>query len=679
MESLFADGGPLFTPVKRPKVRAKHMPVVKPKSIETFNPETFETFGITTDNPDEVLQHFKPAKLFGNKYVFFDTETKPLYSSSQDVPKNRVRRFVGSGKNAVPQDIPFVISIGNGVDNYTVRGDEETLRRLAPIFEDPTTEKVAHNIKFDMHMLENIGITLRGNLNDTLVLAKLVNENRKTFVLKAIAAEHGGIIKYEDAVDYYKRSHRIKRYDELPEILLGSYANADIFNCYLVFSKEYPKLEDEKLLNVYCNECECIRPLYMMERIGMQLDAGYEQTLKQELQAKADQMESEIYEAVGHKFNLNSTAQLYQALLETGCDDAWIPKTDKGNPSLDKKSMDKLANHYGIELVNKVLAYRQATKLLVTYAYGIYEQRDSSDRIHANINQCEATTGRMSITKPAMQTIPRDDKHIKRAVIPDQNCYLVYIDYSQVEYRVYAHYMKSEHLIDLINKDYDVHAATAALLAHEDVDSFVARLHAEDKTAKAQRQRAKTINFALLYGVGAPHLGELLGIPLNEARAVKTEYFSAIPEASIFVNKVQQVIAQRGYVRNFYGRRRRLKADECYKGPNALIQGCAADIMKEHLALLYQFIQKHQLKTKLINIVHDEVQMMVPEDELPYVPYFKACLEDVVNFRTKIKADIEMSNVSWANKEEVEMPEVNLTHLEVMQLERGFTPLSLSV
>lgn len=674
MESLFADGGPMFTPEKRPTVKPKHMPVVKPRNVEAFDASNFETFGITTDDPDEVLRRFEPAELFGRKFVFFDTETRPLYTSSQDVPEGRVRRFVGSGKNAVPQDIPFVVSIGNGKENYTVRGNEETLRRLTPIFGDESTEKVAHNIKFDMHMLENIGIKIAGRLHDTLVLAKLVNENRKTFVLKAIAAEHGGIIKYEDTVDYYKKSHRVKRYDELPEILLGSYANADIYNCYLVFNSEYPKLLEENLVDVYDTECACIWPLYMMERVGMQLDAGYEQTLKQELQAKADQMESEIYAAVGRKFNLNSTAQLYQALLDTGCDDAWIPKTDKGNPSLDKKAMDKLANHYGIELVNKVLAYRQANKLLVTYAYGIYDQRDANNRIHANINQCEATTGRMSITKPAMQTIPRDDKHIKRAIIPDPGHYLVYIDYSQVEYRVYAHYMKSEHLIELINKGYDVHAATAALLAHEDVDSFVDKLHAEDKTAKAQRQRAKTINFALLYGVGAPHLGELLGIPIAEARTVKSEYFAAIPEANAFVNKVQQVIVQRGYVRNFYGRRRRLKADECYKGPNALIQGCAADIMKKHLAELYQFITKQHLKTKLINIVHDEVQMMVPEDELCYVPYYKACLEDIVSFRTNIKADVEMSNVSWANKEEVELYELNMTDEEVLSLDPGFKP-----
>lgn len=652
MTSLFADGGPAFTQKKKPVVKPKHMPVVKPRDTQPFNTKDFEEFGVTTDDPGIVLRDFKPYEMDGRKFVFFDTETKPLYSSSQDVPEGRVRRFVGTGKNAVPQDIPFVISVGNGEENWTLRGDPETLHELWPIFEDESIEKVAHNIKFDMHMLANICITVKGRLHDTLVLAKLINENRKTFVLKALAAEHDGIVKYEDMVDYYKRAHRVKRYDELPDILLGSYANADIYNCSRVFICEYPMLAEENLLRVYDTECDCIWPLYMMEREGMQLDPDYEQPLKQELQNKADQMEQEIYAAVGHKFNLNSTAQLYDALLTIGVDDSWIPKTDKGNPSLDKKAMDKLANFYHIDLVSKILAYRQANKLLVTYAYGIYEQRDAVDRIHANINQCEATTGRMSITKPAMQTIPRDDKHIKRAIVPGPHHWLVYLDYSQVEYRIYAHYMKSEHLIELINKGYDVHAATAALLNHEHVDSFMERLHAEDPTAKKQRQRAKTINFALLYGVGAGHLSELLSCDINEARNIKQEYFSAIPEANAFINQVQQVVIQRGYIRNYYGRRRRLKPDECYKAPNSLIQGCAADVMKAQLCKLYHYIVDNGLKTTLINIVHDEVQLCVPDDELIHVPDFKACLENKMDFRTNIEADIELSNETWAKKAE---------------------------
>lgn len=653
METLFLDGGPAVP--KKPRVKAKSLPTVKPRTVETFDAKNFETFGVTTDDPDLVLQQFKPFQWLGRKFLFFDTETFPYYKSSQDVPPERVRRWVGSGKSAVPQDLPFVISVGNGEENWTLRGNPETLRRLRPLFEDETIEKVAHNIKFDMHMLENIGIVVNGRLHDTLVLAKIVNENRKTFALKNVAEEHGGITKYEDTVDHYKRSHRVKRYDKLPEILLGSYANADIYNCYLVFVNEYPALEPENLVDVYDTECAIIRPLYQMERVGMQLDPDYEQPLKQELQSIADQMENEIYEAVGHRFNLNSTKQLYEALLAVGVDDSWIPKTDKGNPSLDKKSMDRLAGFYHVDLVSKVLEYRKATKLLVTYAYGIYEQRDSADRIHANINQCEATTGRMSITKPAMQTIPRDDKHIKRAVVPGPGNYLVYIDYSQVEYRIYAHYMKSEHLIDLINKDYDVHAATAALLNREPVDAFVERLHNGDSDAKAQRQRAKTINFALLYGVGVNHLCELLNTSYEEAARVKAEYFAAIPEANAFINKVQQLITQRGWIRNFYGRRRRLSGSECYKGPNALIQGCAADVVKHRLVILYDYIQEHNLKTKLINIVHDEVQLQVPEDELGHVPYFLDCLQDMEHFRTFIKADVEMSNESWAKKREVDV------------------------
>ena len=163
---------------KQPTVKAKHLPVVKPKTIETFNAKDFEPFGIITDDPDVVLQQFKPLIWQDRKFMFFDTETMPYYESSQDVPPGRVRRWVGTGKNAVPQDLPFVISVGNGEQNWTLRGNPETLRRLRPLFEWHDVEKVAHNIKFDMHMLENIGIVVNGRLHDTLVLAKIVNENR---------------------------------------------------------------------------------------------------------------------------------------------------------------------------------------------------------------------------------------------------------------------------------------------------------------------------------------------------------------------------------------------------------------------------------------------------------------------------------------------------------------------
>ena len=193
------------------------------------------------------------------------------------------------------------------------------------------------------------------------------------------------------------------------------------------------------------------------------------------------------------------------------------------------------------------------------------------------------------------------------------------------------------------------------MLNREPVDDFVERLHSGDTEAKAQRQRAKTINFALLYGVGVNHLCELLNTSYEEAARVKAEYFAAIPEANTFINKVQQLITQRGWIRNFYGRRRRLSGSECYKGPNALIQGCAADVVKHRLVVLYDYIQEHNLKTKLINIVHDEVQLQVPEDELGHVPYFLDCLQDMEHFRTFIKADVEMSNESWAKKREVDV------------------------
>ena len=187
-----------------------------------------------------------------------------------------------------------------------------------------------------------------------------------------------------------------------------------------------------------------------------------------------------------------------------------IKKTDKGNPKLDKDALANLAEVHDVSIVKKILEYRKYEKLLSTYANGIYDQRDAENRVHGSINQTEATTGRMSITKPALQTLPKKDKRIRRIFLPDDNHELWFMDLDQVEYRLFAHYAKIPGLIESIKNGYDVHAATAALLFNKDVNELIEKVHKGDDEASSLRSRAKTINFALIYGVGQDHLAEML-------------------------------------------------------------------------------------------------------------------------------------------------------------------------
>ena len=645
-------------------IQAKKRPVIQKGNGYVYNPSTFakehkvKNFYVV-DDPAELLERVKPFEFRGRRFITFDTETHPHFTSSHKVPKTVVRRWVGTGKRAVPQDFPFCISICDGTNSYTifdnVRSGFEKFKQLAPLFEDPTIEKIAHNTKFDMHMFANAGLKIVGRMHDTVVLAKLVNENRTSYQLRDLAAhKEGGIVKFEYMVDAYKQMNKVSDYREIPRELLSEYANADVWNCYKVFISEYEKLEQDDLVSLYDNECELMMALYAMERYGMRTDSEYEVPLKEELQKLTDDAERAIYDEAGGMFNINSGKQLYDVLMRLGVSPNLIQKTEKGNPKLDKAALATLADVHEVSIVKKILEYRKYEKLLSTYAEGIYEQRDAEGRVHGSINQTEATTGRMSITKPALQTLPKKDKRIRKVFLPDENYELWFMDLDQVEYRLFAHYAKVPGLIESIKNGYDVHAATAALLFNKSVDELIEKVHKGDEEATSLRQRAKTINFALIYGVGQDHLAEMLKCTPTEAAEIKARYFSTMPEAKVFINTVYQVIKMRGFVKNFYGRRRRLDADDCYKAPNALIQGCAADYIKYKVVDIYKYLMYNGLKTHLINIVHDELVIDFNKDELEHVPIIRWMLSEFEAFRCPITAGVERGEPSWGQKIEPE-------------------------
>ena len=657
-------------------IQAKRRPVIKKGTGYTYNPATFATehkvksFHVV-NTAEELLNAIKPFEFAGRRFITFDTETHPHFSSSLELPDNIVRRWVGTGKHATPQDYPFCISVCDGNNCYTLFDSVDNsfaeFKKLAPLLEDPTIEKIAHNTKFDMHMLANVGLKIVGRLHDTVVLAKLADENRHSFKLRDMAARYeGGVTKFEYMVDAYKQLNKVSDYRQIPRELLSEYANADVHNCYLAFINEYPKLEQDGLVELYDNEMELMIALYAMERYGMRIDTEYEKPLKHELQELTDNAERAIYDEAGRIFNINSTKQLYEVLVSLGVSDTLIARTEKGNPKLDKDALANLAENHNVSIVQKILEYRKYEKLLSTYADGIYGQRDASNRVHGSINQTEATTGRMSITKPALQTLPKRDKRIRKAFVPDDNYKMWFFDLDQVEYRLFAHYAKLPSLLEQIKNGYDVHAATAATLFNHNLDELVEKVHQGDDEANALRSRAKTLNFALIYGMGNQALANDLKVSLTEATDIKARYFSTMPEARIFLNTVQQVIKMRGYVKNFYGRRRRLDADDCYKAPNALIQGCAADYIKHKIVGIYKFLMHNKYKTYMTNVVHDEVVFNIHKDEQDLAPTLRWLMSDFETFRCPITAGAENGNNSWVEKEEQDITFTAPTNMDFL-------------
>jgi DNA polymerase-1 len=642
-----------------------------------YDPATFEKMHARINfheavDAQEVLDNIKPFEFLGRKFITFDTETHPHYPTSAAVPNDIVRRWVGKGSKSVPQDYPFCISICDGVNSYTlydsIANNFAEIKKLAPLFLDASIEKIAHNTKYDMHMIHNAKMKIVGRLHDTVVLSKLANENRPSFELRALAEVHpDGIVTFEYMVDSYKQVNKVTDYRQIPKPLMTQYANADVWNATAVFKTEYMKLIEDELEDLYNTEIQLMVCLYETERRGMKLKKAYEAPLKLELQKLVDDSEKLIYDEAGKIFNINSTAQLYQVLVASGVDDRWIPRTDKGAPSLSADVLESLAALHNVSIVKDILEFRKNEKLLGTYATGIYAQAQMSCKVHGSINQTEATTGRMSITKPALQTLPKKNKLIRRAFIPDGEDYdLYFMDLDQVEYRIFAHYAKSKDLIDAIAKGFDVHAATAALIYDMDLEEFMKLYLAEDPKADSMRANGKTINFALIYGVGLDHLCVLLATDMRSATMLKSKYFESIPEAKPFIDAVHRVIKTRGFVKNLYGRRRRLTSNDCYKAPNSLIQGCAADYIKSKMLLVYKYLKYNKLKSSLVNIVHDEIIYNFYRPEESHLPYLRWLVSDFTAYRCPITAGVDKSSISWGDKQSA--PDIGFSEPE----DKGF-------
>lgn len=675
-------------------IQGKKKPVIQKGAGYAYDPATFAKEHkvanfYTIEDPAELLARIDPFEYRGRRFITFDTETHPHFGNSHDVPETVVRRWVGTGKTATPQDYPFVMSFCDGKNAYSIFDSVENgfakFKQLAPLFLDDTIEKIAHNTKFDMHQYANAGFKIKGRLHDTVVLCKITDENRKSFQLRDIAERNPrGIVKFEYMVDNYKQNHKVVDYRHIPKELLSEYANADVWNAFVTFVDEYEILVAQELESLYDKECEDMIVLYAMERRGMATDPDYEGPLKKDLQQLTDEAEQSVYTEAKRIFNINSGKQLYDVLLSLGVNKSWIEMSDKGNPTLDKDALELLAEKYNVTIVKKILEFRKYEKLLGTYATGIYAQKDAAGKVHGNINQTEATTGRMSITKPALQTLPKKDKSIRKVFVPEPGYKLVFMDLDQIEYRLFVHYAKIPDLIEAIKNGYDVHAATAAMIFHVNLDELLLKMHEHEtldiklkELLKQQkrgmvgleeeiatlssvvdalqryvdmRSKGKTINFALIYGVGINHLSELLKCTITEATELKAHYFAQLPEARVFINTVYQVIKDRGFVKNFYGRRRRLGNNDCYKAPNALIQGCAADYIKSRLVDIYKYLMFYGLKSCLINIVHDELVELIHETEMEYAPVLRWLLSDFKTFRCPITAGVEIGNPSWGQK-----------------------------
>lgn len=508
---------------------------------------------------------------------------------------------VGHNYAGVPEQLPL----------------DEVLAVLKPWLESDAPQKVGQNLKYDMHVLANHGITLRGVVDDTM-LESYVLEAHRTHGMDALAGRHLNrtTITYEEVAG---KGAKAIGFDQVALDVATTYAAEDADVTLQLHHTLWPAIEaSERLRHIYRNiEMPTLQVLYDMERHGVLLDRDRLRAQSQQLAEQLMELERQAHELAGQPFNLGSTKQLGEILFERlGL--PVVKKTPAGKPSTDESVLEKLALDYPLPKV--LLQWRGLAKLKSTYTDKLPEMVDpKTGRVHTTYSQAVAITGRLASSDPNLQNIPvrtPEGRRIREAFIAPPGHQMMSADYSQIELRIMAHISQDAGLLKAFADGEDVHRATAS----EVFGVPIAEVNSE------QRRYAKVINFGLIYGMSAFGLAANLGIERGAAQAYIDRYFARYPGVAAYMERTRAQAREQGYVETVFGRRlwlpeigssnmgRRQMAERA--AINAPMQGTAADLIKLAMIDVHAWLRRENLGARLVMQVHDELVLEVPDAEV---------------------------------------------------------------
>lgn len=378
---------------------------------------------------------------------------------------------------------------------------------------------------------------------------------------------------------------------------------------------------DADLWNLY-NEVELplVPVLRDMENAGVRFDVGKLHEAERLLNIELSELEKQIYALVNLEFNINSPRQVGELLFDRLKLDSKAKKSKTGQYSTSEEVLMALKERHPV--VGLILDYRELKKLTSTYISSLPSYIASDGKIHTTYNQTVTATGRLSSSNPNLQNLPirsERGKLIREAVIPDEGCLFLSADYSQIELRLLAHMSKDEHLLQAFRSGQDIHAATAARIYKQPIESIT----------KDQRRKAKTANFGIIYGISAFGLAQQLDCPRSEAKQLIDDYFAAFPGVIRYIESQKEIARQKGYAETLFGRKRYLPDINSQNATvrsfaernavNAPIQGTAADIIKMAMVAIHKRLKDENLKAQMIMQVHDELNFNVPVAEVERV------------------------------------------------------------
>ena len=471
---------------------------------------------------------------------------------------------------------------------------QEVVAELRPIFNDANKSKLAHNGKFDMEVLAEVGIDVTNLASDTMIAAYLLSE--PSLGLKSLAFSRLGIEMTPISNLIGSGSKQIPMSQvEIEKAADYSCADADMTGRLSeVLSKE---LRSQELWQLFDEvEMPLVPVLFTMEENGIALDKNILNRMSRELGEQITMLEGEIYSRAGQKFNINSPAQLGAMLSEKLQIDAVKKKSGGYSTAADVLEGLRDVN----PIIGYILDYRQLTKLKSTYVDALPELvNPKTGRIHTSFNQTRTTTGRLSSSDPNLQNIPiRDEqgKRIREAFIAPAGSYLMGVDYSQIDLRALAHLSQDENLLDAFRHDEDIHAATAAQLYGVP----------PSQVTPAMRRLAKTVNFGVIYGMSGYGLEQATELSREEAGKFITAYFEKYPGVKKYLELTKEQARQTGYVQTILGRKRLIPEINAANRQvreaaermaiNMPVQGTSADIIKKAMINLHHAMLKREFE-----------------------------------------------------------------------------------
>ncbi len=487
-----------------------------------------------------------------------------------------------------------------------------------PLYENPEILKIGQNLKYDLEVLHNYGVSLAGPMFDTMIAHYLIQpELRHNMDYMAETLLHYRTIHIEELIGERGRNQRNMR--DLKPAEVYEYAAEDADITLRLYNVLLPKLKEcgaEQLF--YEIEMPLMPVLAEMELNGIRIDTESLAETSSILTSRMRQLETQIYEAAGEEFNIASPKQVGEILFGKMKIVDKPKKTKTGQYVTSEEVLQQLRHKNPI--VDDILAHRGLKKLLGTYVDALPKLINRrTGHIHTSFNQAVTSTGRLSSSDPNLQNIPvrgEDGKEIRRCFIPEEGCLFFSADYSQIELRVMAHLSGDENMAEAFRLGHDIHAATAAKIYKEDIADVT----------RDQRTKAKRANFGIIYGITVFGLTERLDISRAEAAQLIDGYFASFPKVAQYMEQSKETARAKGYAETFFHRRRYLPDINSHNATvrnfaernaiNAPIQGSAADIIKIAMVRISRRFKAEGIKSKMILQVHDELNFsVIPEEK----------------------------------------------------------------